>query len=317
MLLAYGHSIDIPKKLNVFYSQAYEALFQHHDALKNAFQRERKTNLDIQDFAEILNCFSTLSYDKRDFVFSRITALSYLRNAKKISNIEFIEENFLDDALKSVCILVEDGLSLTFSHRSFQEYFTAKFIVNSSEEVQQKLLNKYSKYIYSDSVIELIHEIDSHIIEKFLIVPTIERLEKEINYKGNVGITHYLKYLKLVIELVEIEDDEVIFLINLNNHTFNSILTFIIRNYMDKINSNFESIYLNRNNLIIEKYGEKGKAVLFKIPKLTTNDDIIKDLAYSGGFFSIQFIQDLIKIKKAIIQSQKKLDSSIEQILNI
>lgn len=64
MLLTYGQSADIPTKLNVFYNQAYEALFQCHDALKGAFQRERETSLDIQDFGEILNCFSLQTYDK-------------------------------------------------------------------------------------------------------------------------------------------------------------------------------------------------------------------------------------------------------------
>jgi len=41
MFLTYGESADIPNKLNIFYNQAYEALFQRHDALKGAFQRER------------------------------------------------------------------------------------------------------------------------------------------------------------------------------------------------------------------------------------------------------------------------------------
>lgn len=37
MLLTYGQSANIPDKLNIFYNQAYEALFERHDALKSGY----------------------------------------------------------------------------------------------------------------------------------------------------------------------------------------------------------------------------------------------------------------------------------------
>ena len=75
MLLTYGESADIPNKLNIFYNQAYEALFQRHDALKGAFQRDRVSKLNIQDFASVFAAFSIQTYDKRLFQFSRSEAL--------------------------------------------------------------------------------------------------------------------------------------------------------------------------------------------------------------------------------------------------
>ena len=53
MLLTSSHSSNIPDKLSVFYNQAYEAMFQRHDALKSGFNRERLSKLDIQDFARV------------------------------------------------------------------------------------------------------------------------------------------------------------------------------------------------------------------------------------------------------------------------
>lgn len=70
MLLTYGQSADIPMKLNVFYNQAYEALYQRHDAFKGGYQRDRKSGLDIQDFARMFSAFSLQTYDKRMFQFS-------------------------------------------------------------------------------------------------------------------------------------------------------------------------------------------------------------------------------------------------------
>jgi len=141
MLLTYGHSADIPNKLSIFYNQAYEALFQRHDAMKGAYQRDKLTNLDIQDFARIFSAFSVQTYDKRIFSFSSSDAIKFLEKSKNIVNVKFDPQAYLTDALQAVCLLVEEGLFITFSHRSFQEFFTAKFINDSKPENQKKLIN--------------------------------------------------------------------------------------------------------------------------------------------------------------------------------
>ena len=46
----YKHTPHIPKKLNLFYKNAYEALFERHDLSKDGFKRDKYTELDVQDF---------------------------------------------------------------------------------------------------------------------------------------------------------------------------------------------------------------------------------------------------------------------------
>ncbi len=70
MLLTYGENAEIPKRRSVFYNQAYEALFQRHDASKGGFRRQKETNLDIHDFARIFALFCLQTYDKRLFKMS-------------------------------------------------------------------------------------------------------------------------------------------------------------------------------------------------------------------------------------------------------
>jgi predicted NACHT family NTPase len=84
MVLTYSDNAEIPIKLSLFYNQAYESLFQRHDALKGGFKRERKTGLDIQDFAKVFAAFSLQSYDKRKLSFSRADAIQYCNTAKNI-----------------------------------------------------------------------------------------------------------------------------------------------------------------------------------------------------------------------------------------
>lgn len=187
MLLTYGQSADIPNKLNVFYNQAYEALFQRHDALKGAFQRDRSCNLDIQDFAKVFSAFSIQTYDKRIFQMSKSQALEYLERSKKILSVEFDANNYLLDAQQAVCLLVEDGLLITFSHRSFQEYFVARFIYNSKPEIQQRLISKYSENLNADSVMPLLYEMNPELVERMFIIPALEKLERFIKLKKKVG----------------------------------------------------------------------------------------------------------------------------------
>jgi len=128
MLLTYSDVAHIPNKLCIFYNQAYESLFQKHDALKSGFQRERRSGLDIQDFGRVFSAFCIQSYEAREFSFSQSRALELLERGKKITNIAYDSQALLDDALQAVCLLVEEGLEITFAHRSFQEYFAARFI---------------------------------------------------------------------------------------------------------------------------------------------------------------------------------------------
>jgi predicted NACHT family NTPase len=95
MLLTYSDNAQIPPKLSLFYNQAYESLFQRHDALKGGFQRERRTDLDIQDFGKVFAAFCLQTYDKREFSFSKIKALEYLDSAKTICGIKYESHKFL------------------------------------------------------------------------------------------------------------------------------------------------------------------------------------------------------------------------------
>jgi predicted NACHT family NTPase len=168
MLLTYGENADIPNKLSLFYNQAYETLFQRHDALKGGFKRDRNTKLDIQDFAKVFAAFSILTYDKTLFEFPSTIALEYLSKAKKVCNLEFNEEEYLFDTIQAVNLLVEDGIHIQFTHRSFQEYFAAAFIKEASAEKQAKLIEKY---FGQDSIVSLLYEMKPELVEKLYLIP--------------------------------------------------------------------------------------------------------------------------------------------------
>ena len=180
MLLTYGDSADIPKKFASFYEQAYIALFQKHDALKSGYRRERKTELDLYEFSRIFSAFCAISYMNKDIRFTQIKAIATADQAKTVSGIDKVKpSDFLDDARQAVCLLIEEGLDLTFVHRSFQEYFVARFIIESSESIQISYIKSITSdqiRSVSDNVINILHEMSPQIVEDHYLIPTLNQM---------------------------------------------------------------------------------------------------------------------------------------------
>ncbi|MBD8643701.1 NACHT domain-containing protein [Stenotrophomonas sp. CFBP 13724] len=179
MLLTYGNTADIPTKFASFYEQAYIALFQRHDALKSGYKREKKTDLGIFEFSRLFAAFCAISYRDKRIKFTALDAIDYTRRAITVSSlIDVVAEHFIDDAKQAACLLIEDGLDITFVHRSFQEYFTARFINDSNDEVRIKYLNEIVSEgrNTSDNVIHLLHEINPHFVEESYLIPSLNKL---------------------------------------------------------------------------------------------------------------------------------------------
>ncbi len=318
MLLTYGQSADIPSKLNVFYNQAYEALFQRHDALKGAFQRVRQSKLDIQDFARVFAAFSIQTYDKRMFQMTRSDALDYVEKSKRILQVKFDANDYLLDAEQAVCLLIEDGLLIAFAHRSFQEYFVARFICDSKPEVQEKLIDRYSNHFIMDSVFDLLSEMNPELIERCLIIPRLEHLQKRLKITRKVGITHFLRYLKSEFETIEIRNGNVIGTQKSKpGLSYGSVVSFALRHWGDLIDFKFFTTGTEADfkKYLTEKHDPHRKDVVIKVSELTYRDEIVRDLASSGGFFSIHSLTSVLKLKEALIRKHQEIGATLDEIL--
>lgn len=315
MLLTYTQSSNIPTKLNVFYNQAYEALYQRHDALKGGFKRKRFTELDIQDYARIFSAFCAQSYDRRQFQFLRTDAIRILNKSKEITNINFNSNNYLNDTLQSTCLLMEDGLWITFTHRSFQEYFTAKFIIEANPDVQKALVDKFRKNIKFDSVFEILFEIDSEMLEKLFILPQLIKIFNEINLKNKVGLIHYSKYIKYKYSRFEVKGDEWLeiqgYLSDANSEfNISHVVSFILKQYGYEAKTHLTDD--KREKYFYNKYKHRES---IDTSKLNSKSEFIKDLSEYGGYFSKYPLEFLLKTKNEILKRHKKTTLSIEEII--
>lgn len=197
MLLTFDNYAQIPDKLHIFYSNAFETMFFKHDATKSGFSRQVKSGLSFDDFKNVFSAFCFRTYMKEQYQFS-YSELSYLLNEISKQKISFMPCDFISDLINVVCVMFNDGLNYYFSHRSFQEYFTALYIQNMTDEQQYKvyefLLNKTSSLNDKLTVLGMLIEMSQERFEKNALIRILTEIENRVDEKSN-AYDVYFDYL--------------------------------------------------------------------------------------------------------------------------
>ncbi len=311
MLLTFGENADIPSRINIFYNQAFNALFNQHDAKKGGYKRQRRTNLDIQEFAKVFSVFSLISYDKRMFTLTSLECIEILKNCQKITGIDYLSEHFLEDMVKSVCLMIEDGLNISFTHRSFQEYFCAKFISEANTEIQRKLLNKYLPSTNSDTVLKLVSEMNLECVEINLLQPHLEKLFKNINVKKSITDENYKMYLSLYFKSIGISDGRI------SSIMFNKTKSvFQLLNLIDQIKPDYfeKNIDIKVFDLKFEKYGKSN--INININDAIKDKELFDKINVLFHYTDKKYLKFLFEyynaIKRKIIENGKSLKSILD-----
>lgn len=320
MLLTYGENAEIPSKLSIFYNQAYEALFHKHDANKELYSRKRLTSLDIQDFSKLFALFCLQTYEKRLFKMPRTQCIEFIEKSISILGLKIKPEDYLGDLLSAACLLIEDGLEITFSHRSFQEYFVALQISNSPPAIQEKLVERYWLNIHSDSVIHLLREINPDLVERALFVPRLEELFKGIGVTRGVGITHYVRFMKSHFASIGFEGEDLVFTYQGSN-SIRKVSEVLVLRMVAKYYAQFafqtSALIKQENKKLYEDYGKDTRRDEYKTEELTIKSPIILAIANGSGAFTIRWLQAAFEGFKMLKAKQMNPAQSLDVLLGI
>lgn len=173
MMMTFRENMDIPRRMNIFYDQAFTTLYQWHDATK-AYTRSK--SLDIEEFQRSFGVFCLLSYYKEKFEFTKSEVIDLISQSNKVCSLNVNPENILKDYEESVNLLRQEGLRYVFIHRSFQEYFTA---LAMTRVVPMKFGDLISGvcHRYNDSVLTMCFEMNKSLLLEKYIQPLFERLQ--------------------------------------------------------------------------------------------------------------------------------------------
>lgn len=175
MLLAFDYSGDIPTKLTAFYQQAFDALYQRHDAAKGAYKRDHYAGLPIDRFENIFSTFSFQSYLDYKFEFSDGELESAFRDAVEYNQEDVDPTLIIQDCKEAVCLIQREGLANTFSHRSFQEYFCALFVSRYRETDVGKLIDAIASLEARSNVLKMLYQLSPEVVEYEWILPLLKK----------------------------------------------------------------------------------------------------------------------------------------------
>ena len=145
MLMTYEAGSSIPNNLTDFYNQAFYTLYQRHDASKSGYKRELKAKLTPEEFRNILAYIGLKTFFEGKVDFDRTTLDDIITKYCLKNNFELKTNDIVYDATHSACMMLQEGVSLKFSHRSFQEYFAAVGINQLDDKLQRQILVKWSE----------------------------------------------------------------------------------------------------------------------------------------------------------------------------
>ena len=195
MLLTFDHSNDVPEKVTLFYAQIYISLFYKHDASKGIYTRERYTTLDDVVFARVFEWFCFLSYAIDKFRFDDGVLHKLMETSIKKAKARTPIQAYIDDCKRSLSLLQDDGLDTTFVHRSFQEYFTARYLFAYEGEQYCKILDNVALRAHTDNVLSMLLEMGPSSVKRRWVVPRLTQSLQElkaINLSDENSIVSYL-----------------------------------------------------------------------------------------------------------------------------
>ncbi len=207
MLLTFDNYADIPEKLHLFYSNAFETLYSKHDATKAGYKREMLSTLSYDSFKKVFAYFCFMTYIKGVTEFTYEELQETLKRIK-IPRIEFDIDNYIFDLVNSLCLIYKEGFSYTFAHRSFQEYFTAVFLKELSDINLQKygiqMIKREPERASQDNVFEMLYDMIEERFEKNILLPILSDYEDSIPSDED----KYWFYFKELVHNIRFDCDE-------------------------------------------------------------------------------------------------------------
>lgn len=192
-ILTFNFYPELPEKRIEFYERIFDTLFQGHDWLsKFGFKRDRKCiNLSKDNYVSILSGFSYLSYFESKYSLTKKEVLHTLETAilnnPKVSHIHHINlEDLFIDYTVNINILISDGNYYCLPHKSFQEYYTANFVISQTEKNRSEFYHLFSKKFFNkqgvlltSSFLSMLFEMDKLLFLKDFVIPALSKAKEE------------------------------------------------------------------------------------------------------------------------------------------
>ncbi len=166
---------------------------------------------------------------------------------------------------------------------------------------------------------QLLFEMDPYAVEKHYLLPSIEKIKTLVKFKKIIGVTHYLRYLKIMFNRFRITqvDDAVSphLVVEIKNFYLFNIVAFAQRAYprTEDDSSDAKRIWEEISEVFQEEYGEEEEVSL---GSLRTTHRFLRSLKKSPGIWGLSALQRIIEIGDLVEKRHKESQSSLDAILS-
>lgn len=323
-ILAFESHPEIPNSKSAFYRNVFDTLYSKHDGItKNSFPRERLTNLQREDFENILNLFSylTLCQGKYSYTTEYLhSKLDFIRNRLDYSyNID----NLIYDFHTPISILTLDGFEYKFPHRTMQEHFAAQFISKLPTAKKDKAYQNIVKSFKNESFDFSFHfwglckEVDNNALTKYFLIPELKSLAKQLDETNDYTLLNsFIKIfdVSVIAQFSYVDLNKDLTIAFSTNHN-NSLIDFTNIIYLPQIIK-----FANQPNI----RSELRTLINKRLDSLFSSEDIRKGFTFLS--FNKEMKEVLIKnnvkkiiteFKDEILTELKNLEDEIERQGNI
>lgn len=208
MLMTYENYAEIPSKIHLFYEFAFDTLLSKHDATKSGYKREFKSKIPKDKFRKVFSFFCCCSYMKQQYDFSNEELHDLIERSFNKYSIENVScDDFIYDLENSICVLYLDGVKYSFLHRSFQEYFTAVFFKDLTDDQLLKCIDIIIKNrsFEDDNVINMFYDMSKDRFEQIVLMHYLEIIDNLADDGCENKCDFYLRYLYTEVEVLNSE----------------------------------------------------------------------------------------------------------------
>lgn len=198
MMMTFEMDAEVPNETYIFYQEAYMVLSRRHDAMKEGYKRRLETRWNTSKFADYFAFFCAVSYSDGKVSFTLNDIDQYFRMMKKkypeISDVTV--DDFLYDLTNNLCLMYQDGTKYSFIHRSFQEYFCAKYFNSQLDELLTEVIPIFDRDDTTkrgDKTLSMLYSMKAAAVEKYMIVPYLRELIDDC--EANNGVWTFLERL--------------------------------------------------------------------------------------------------------------------------
>jgi len=233
MFLTYDEFAEIPETPHLFYERAFETLFIKHDRTKEGYTRKIESGLRSDLFKKVFATFCCMTYYNNILSFSEsdlINTLSKVKTEVANDGIDFDIEKYIRDLTNAVCMLYKEGYTYSFTHRSFQEYFTAVYLKEQTDDIMEKrglaIIKKNINKATGDRTLQMIYSMAKNKFEKNILLPLLNEIESNF-IDGDL----YNFYFKKIVGGISFDDSKNLTLWHTESYTLeNSLLQFYLKN---------------------------------------------------------------------------------------